>query len=63
MKKVFTRLREHEFYVNLSKCLFTQKQKRIHFISHFIEEDRIRMDPPKVQAIQEWQPPKNIHEL
>lgn len=61
MKKVFTRLREHEFYVKLSKYLFTQK--RIHFIAHFIEEDRIRMDPPKVQAIQEWQPPKNIHEL
>ena len=35
--------------MKLSKCLFTQK--RIPFLAHFIEEDRIRMDPPKLKDL------------
>nr|CAN61459.1 hypothetical protein VITISV_029798 [Vitis vinifera] len=48
LRKVFTRLREHELYV---------------LLGHVIEHGRIRMDPAKVQAIQEWQPPTNVSEL
>ena len=33
------------------------------FLGHVIEHGRIRMDPAKVQAIQEWQPPTNVSEL
>jgi hypothetical protein len=41
-----------------SKCSFAQT--KIKLLGHVIEHGRIRMDPAKVQAIQEWQPPTNI---
>lgn len=44
-----------------SKCSFDQTKMK--FLGHVIEHGRIRMDPAKVQAIQEWQPPTNVSEL
>ena len=44
-----------------SKCSFAQTKMK--FVGHVIEHGRIRMDPAKVQAIQEWQPPTNVSEL
>lgn len=60
LRKVFTRLREHTNSMS-SKCSFAQT--KIQFLGHVIEHGRIRMDPAKVQAIQEWQPPTNVSEL
>ncbi|KAI3451450.1 hypothetical protein Pfo_008115 [Paulownia fortunei] len=61
LRKVLERLREHELYAKVSKCSFAQKST--HFLGHIVERGRIRMDPKKVQAIQEWQPPNNVHEV
>lgn len=61
LRKVLDRLREHELYAKPSKCSFAQET--IHFLGHIIERGRIRMDPKKVQAIEEWQPPKDVHEI
>ncbi|KAL2225116.1 UNVERIFIED_CONTAM: Transposon Ty3-G Gag-Pol polyprotein [Sesamum indicum] len=58
---VLTRLREHELYAKVSKCSFAQET--ISFLGHIVERGRIRMDPKKVQAIEEWQLPKDVHDL
>ncbi|KAL0394917.1 UNVERIFIED_CONTAM: Transposon Tf2-11 polyprotein [Sesamum latifolium] len=42
-----------------SACLL----RRLSFLRHIVERGRIRMDPKKVQAIEEWQPLSNVHDL
>ncbi|KAL0355493.1 UNVERIFIED_CONTAM: Transposon Tf2-12 polyprotein [Sesamum radiatum] len=61
LRQVLARLREYELYAKVSKCSFTQET--ISFLGHFVERGRIRMDPKKVQAIEEWQPPSDVHDL
>ncbi|KAL0345845.1 UNVERIFIED_CONTAM: Transposon Tf2-12 polyprotein [Sesamum radiatum] len=38
-------------------------QETISFLGHNVERGCIRMDPKKVQAIKEWQPPSDVHDL
>ncbi|KAL0298947.1 UNVERIFIED_CONTAM: Transposon Ty3-G Gag-Pol polyprotein [Sesamum radiatum] len=59
--QVLTRLREHELYAKVSKCSFAQET--ISFLGHIVERGRIRIDPKKVQAIEEWRPLSNVHDL
>ncbi|KAL0287105.1 UNVERIFIED_CONTAM: Retrovirus-related Pol polyprotein from transposon.6 [Sesamum angustifolium] len=61
LRQVLTRLHEHELYAKVSKCSFAQET--ISFLGHIMERGRIRMDPKKVQAIEEWRPPSNVHDL
>ncbi|KAL2240154.1 UNVERIFIED_CONTAM: RNA-directed DNA polymerase [Sesamum indicum] len=50
-RKVLMRLREHKLYAKVSKCPFAQET--ISFLGHIVERGCIRMDPKKVQAIEE----------
>ncbi|KAL0462644.1 UNVERIFIED_CONTAM: Transposon Ty3-G Gag-Pol polyprotein [Sesamum latifolium] len=61
LRQVLARLREYELYAKVSKCSFAQET--ISFLWHIVERGRIRMDPKKVQAIEEWHPPSNVHDL
>ncbi|KAL0293827.1 UNVERIFIED_CONTAM: Retrovirus-related Pol polyprotein from transposon [Sesamum radiatum] len=61
LRKVLARLREYELYAKVSKCSFAQET--ISFLGHIVERGRIRMDPKKVQAIEEWQPPRDVYDL
>ncbi|KAK4397333.1 RNA-directed DNA polymerase [Sesamum angolense] len=61
LRQVLTRLREHELCAKVSKCSFAQET--INFLGHMVGRGRIRMDPKKVQAIEEWQPPSDVHDL
>ncbi|KAL0416169.1 UNVERIFIED_CONTAM: Retrovirus-related Pol polyprotein from transposon [Sesamum latifolium] len=61
LRQVLTRLREHELYGKVSKSSFAQET--ISFLGHIVERGRIRMDPKKVQAIEEWRPPSDVHDL
>ncbi|KAL0447964.1 UNVERIFIED_CONTAM: Transposon Tf2-12 polyprotein [Sesamum latifolium] len=61
LRQVLVRLREYELYAKVSKCSFAQET--ISFLGHIVEGGRIRMDPKKVQAIEEWQPPSDVHDL
>ncbi|KAL0434746.1 UNVERIFIED_CONTAM: Retrovirus-related Pol polyprotein from transposon [Sesamum radiatum] len=61
LRRVLARLREYELYAKVSKCSFAQET--ISFLGHIVERGRIRMDPKKVQAIEEWQPPSDVHDL
>ncbi|KAL0430431.1 UNVERIFIED_CONTAM: Transposon Tf2-11 polyprotein [Sesamum radiatum] len=59
--KVLTRLHEHELYAKVFKCSFAQET--ISFLGYIVERGRIRMDSKKVQGIEEWQPPSDVHDL
>ncbi|KAL0322292.1 UNVERIFIED_CONTAM: Gag-Pol polyprotein [Sesamum calycinum] len=40
-----------------------QKKETISFLGHIVERGRIQMDPKKVEAIEEWRPPSDVHDL
>ncbi|KAL0414003.1 UNVERIFIED_CONTAM: putative mitochondrial protein [Sesamum radiatum] len=61
LRQVLARLREYELYAKVSKYSFAQET--ISFLGRIVERGRIRMDPKKVQAIEEWQPPSDVHDL
>ncbi|KAL0462685.1 UNVERIFIED_CONTAM: Retrovirus-related Pol polyprotein from transposon.6 [Sesamum latifolium] len=61
LRQVLERLCEYELYAKVSKCSFTQET--ISFLGHIVERGCIRMDPKKVQAIEEWKPPSDVHDL
>ncbi|KAL0421115.1 UNVERIFIED_CONTAM: Transposon Tf2-11 polyprotein [Sesamum latifolium] len=61
LRQVLARLHEYKLYAKVSKCSFAQET--ISFLGHIVERGRIRMDPKKVQAIEEWQPPSDVHDL
>ncbi|KAK4385762.1 Gag-pol polyprotein, partial [Sesamum angolense] len=44
--------------------LFQKKaDDTISFLGHIVERGRIQMDPKKVEAIEEWRPPSDVHDL
>ena len=45
----------------MSKCEFGKH--RVEFLGHFVSGEGIAMDPAKVQAIVDWEPPTNITDL
>ncbi|XP_054800138.1 uncharacterized protein LOC129304486 [Prosopis cineraria] len=61
LKKVFQVLSDHELYIKLEKCSFAKQE--VDFLGHKIKDGKLMMDPTKVQAIQEWQPPTKVPEL
>jgi hypothetical protein len=58
---VLQRLRDHRLYAKISKCEFWLKQ--IKFLGHMIPQDRIAVDPDKVQEVMEWKPPTIVRHI
>ncbi|KAH0689277.1 hypothetical protein KY289_016635 [Solanum tuberosum] len=58
---VLSRLRDYTLYVKMEKCEFAQKE--IKFLGNLVSENQVRMDPKKVQAIDDWQAPHNVKDL
>ncbi|KAF7240131.1 Transposon Tf2-11 polyprotein [Varanus komodoensis] len=54
---VLLRLWEHRLYTKLGKCTFHQ---RLTEFLGYIAPTGLRMDPKKIQAILDWEPPKNV---
>ena len=52
VKQIFDTLRQHKFYVKLSKCEFGKSQTE--FLGHIVGDGGIRELPTKVQAILDW---------
>jgi hypothetical protein len=61
LKMVLDRLREYKLYAKLSKCSFFQKE--VHFLGHVVRAGEIAMDPAKIQSVQNWPAPKDVHQL
>ena len=61
LRKVLERLREHQLYAKFSKCDFWLK--KVDFLGHVITAEGIAVDPAKVEAVQNWQQPKNVRDI
>ena len=57
LEVVLQLLREHELYANMSKCKFAQPE--LHFLSHIVGAQGLRVDPQKVAIVQDWPVPKD----
>jgi hypothetical protein len=61
LRLVLQVLRGHQMFAKLRKCSFYQRH--IHYLGHIILEERITMDPKKVEAIKEWPVPSNVEKF
>ena len=61
LRKVLSKLREHQLYVKKEKCEFSQQE--ILFLGHKVSKGLVMMDERKVQAILNWPPPSKVAEL
>ena len=58
---VFKGLKEHQLYLNKSKCIFSQA--KVSFLGHIVGQGHIRMEPSRIKAIEDWAEPKNVHDM
>ena len=58
---VLQTLRENQLFAKLSKCDFWLKE--VSFLGHIVSTEGIRVDSVKIEAIVNWQPPRNVTEI
>jgi hypothetical protein len=58
---VLQRLRDHRLNAKLCKCEFLLRE--IKFLGHTISQDRISVDPEKVQEVMDWKPPTTVRQI
>jgi reverse transcriptase-like protein len=63
LRQICERLRQAELYAKLPKCQFYKKE--MEFLGFIITPEGIKMDPQRVQTIQEWKdyPPKSYRDV
>ena len=61
IKLVLEALRKAGLYIKLSKYEFFIE--KIEFLGYIIGKDGITIDPKKVEAILEWEPPRTLKEV
>ncbi|XP_029151508.1 uncharacterized protein [Arachis hypogaea] len=61
LRVVLQTLRNHKLYVKFSKCEFWLDQ--VAFLGHVVSKDGIKVDPKKVEAIQQWPRPTLVKEI
>ena len=54
-------LREHQLYAKLSKC--NSFQTKVYYLGHVVSKKGITIDPEKINAIMEWETPRNVDEV
>ena len=61
LRKVLSKLREHQLYVKKEKCEFAEQE--ILFLGHKVNKGLVMMDERKVQAILDWPPQSKVAKL
>ena len=61
VKLVLQRLQDAGLYLKPSKCQFHQTE--ISFLGYVINQDGIKMDPSKVEAVTQWPTPESVHDI
>ncbi len=59
--QILDKLEEHDLFLKPEKCTFEVPE--IEYLGLVIGGGRVRMDPIKVQGVDEWRRPKNLKEL
>jgi hypothetical protein len=58
---VLQTLKDHKLYAKLKKCKFWLES--VAFLGYVISKDGILVDPKKVEAIVDWERPKDVREI
>src|ERR1044072_7076582 len=61
LRVVLELLKEKKLYAKLSKCEFWLEE--VSFLGHVISKNGIAVDPTKVEAVSQWETPKNASEI
>src|SRR5438105_12553489 len=61
LRVVLDRLRDHQLYAKFSKCEFWLQ--KVSFIGHVLSAEGVAVDPTKVEAVMDWQAPRNVPEI
>ncbi|XP_042035243.1 uncharacterized protein LOC121781586 [Salvia splendens] len=54
-------LREHSFFVKLSKCSFCSST--VEYLGHLITDGSLKADPTKIEAMTAWPVPRTVKQL
>ena len=60
-RRVLQRLQDNDLFLNPKKCEFDVKT--VEFLGSIIRPDEVAMDPTKLSAILEWDPPKTVKQV
>ena len=61
LRIILQTLKDRQLYTKFSKCEFWLNE--VIFLGHVVLEDGIFVDPRKVEAIVNWEQPKNVLEI
>jgi hypothetical protein len=61
VRLVFEVLKRERFFVCKAKSSFAQSE--IKYLGHIVDKQGIRPNPKKVEAVQTWPVPKNVHDV
>src|SRR4051812_48194757 len=61
LQQVFHILRCEKLYCKMSKCEFLKSS--VEYLGHVISDKGIQVDHRKIENIQQWPAPRNLHEL
>jgi hypothetical protein len=56
--RVLHLLSQHQLFLKQSKCAFGTS--KVEYLGHLVGKDDIRVDPKKIEAMQDWPQPKNL---
>ncbi|KAI3670108.1 hypothetical protein L6452_41749 [Arctium lappa] len=61
LREVLEVLRKGRLYAKFSKCDFWLKE--VQFMGHVVTRDGVKVDPSKIEAMMNWEPPKSPSEI
>jgi hypothetical protein len=54
-------LSQHQLFLKQSKCAFGTLE--VEYLGHLVGKDGVRVDPKKIEAMQDWPHPKTLKRL
>nr|GEX63909.1 putative reverse transcriptase domain-containing protein [Tanacetum cinerariifolium] len=61
LREVLETLRKERLYAKFAKCEFWLRE--IQFLGHVVNSKGIKVDPAKIEAVMNWQTPKDVGEI
>ncbi|GJZ49549.1 putative reverse transcriptase domain-containing protein [Tanacetum coccineum] len=61
LREILETLRKERLYAKFSKCEFWLQE--VQFLGHVINSESLKVDSAKIEAVMNWQTPKNVGEI
>ena len=58
LRVVLEKLRQNQLYAKFSKCEFWLEE--VAFLGHILTAEGVAVDPTKIEAMKEWEQPRNV---